>query len=181
MGDIHPNLKCNQDKSANSVMLSRRDHMFRNKRYVSHAVLMGSKHEIEIECMEGVLRVKVDGEIQMVVKRMSWKFRGYEKIILVEGIQVELYWDVLLSWDTYNNNNSIGYGVFVFQVGDYISGTMWPEMVGIQKWLTRKNMLFDSDYDSTLMLKWAEENNNEVCGSSVANGFSMLSYAWTQN
>ncbi|CAK8544743.1 unnamed protein product [Lathyrus sativus] len=181
MGDIHSNLKHNQDKSSNSVILSRRYHMFQNRSYVSHAVLMGSKHVIEIECKEGVVRVKVDGEIKMVVKRMAWKFRGYEKIILVEGIQVEIYWDVLLSWDDYNNtnnNNNIGHGVFVFQVGDYISGTMWPEMVGVQKWLTWKSM---SNFDSTLMLKWAEENNNEVYGSNVANGFSMLSYAWTQN
>lgn len=67
---------------------------------------------------------------------------------------------------------------FFFPIGDYISSTILPKMVGEQKWLTRKS-IFDSD--STLMLKRAEENNNEVCGSNVANGFSMLSYAWTQN
>ncbi|MCH85542.1 hypothetical protein A2U01_0006389 [Trifolium medium] len=125
--------------------------------YVSHVTLMGSKHEIKIECKEGVLSVKVDGEIQLVVRRIVWKFKGYEKIMLIEGIQVEFYWDVLLSW-TYNNNNDyIGQGVFIFQVGDYIKGTMWPEM-------------------------WADVNTSEsCCGSNVANGFSLLPYAWTQN
>jgi hypothetical protein len=125
--------------------------------------------------------VKVDGEIRLVVKRMSWEFGGYKKIMLIEGIQVEFYWDVLLSWDL-NNNSSIGQGVFIFQVGDYIKGTMWPEMVGVQKRLTKKSMCnFDSN---STVLQWADENNSEsCCGSNVANGFSLLPYAWswTQN
>jgi hypothetical protein len=149
---------------------------------VSHATLLESKHEIKIECKEGVLSVKVDGEIRLVVKRMSWEFGGYKKIMLIEGIQVEFYWDVLLSWDL-NNNSSIGQGVFIFQVGDYIKGTMWPEMVGVQKRLTKKSMCnFDSN---STVLQWADENNSEsCCGSNVANnGFSLLPYAWswTQN
>ncbi|GAU11604.1 hypothetical protein TSUD_345960 [Trifolium subterraneum] len=147
---------------------------------MSHVTLMGSKHEIKIECKEGVLSVKVDGEIQLVVRRMVWKFKGYEKIMLIEGIQVEFYWDVLLSWAV-NNNGSIGQGVFIFQVGDYIKGTMWLEMVGVQKRLTRKSVC-DSDSNSTVSLEWADENNTEsCCGSNVANGFSLLPYAWTQN
>lgn len=113
MGDIFPNLKHNQYKSTNLVMLSRRDHMFGNKSCVSHVVSMGLKHKIEVKCKEGVLRGKIDGEIQMVVTRMVRKFIGYEKIILKEGIPLELYWDVLLSWYDHNNN-SIGYGVFFF-------------------------------------------------------------------
>jgi hypothetical protein len=86
---------------------------------------------------------------------------------------------LLLSWGL-NNNGSIGQGVFIFQVGDYIKGTMWPEMVGVQKRLTKKSMC-DSDSNS-IVLQWADENNSESCrGSNVANGFSLLPYAWTQN
>ncbi|KAK2365154.1 hypothetical protein QL285_089940 [Trifolium repens] len=111
---------------------------------------------------------------------MSWEFGGYEKIMLIEGIQVEFYWDVLavlLSWGL-NNNGSIEQGVFIFQVGDYIKGTMWLEMVGVQKRLTKKSMC-DSDSNSTV-LQWADENNSEsCCGTNVANGFSLLPYAWT--
>jgi hypothetical protein len=40
---------------------------------------------------------------------------------------------LLLSWGL-NNNGSIGQGVFIFQVGDYIKGTM----VGVQKRLTKR-------------------------------------------
>ena len=73
------------------VLLSRREHVFGRRCYVSRAVFMGSKHVIEIECGGGVLGVKVDGETRLVVKRLAWKFRGYEKIF-INGVQVEFYW-----------------------------------------------------------------------------------------
>ena len=67
--------------------------MFGRRNYVSRAQFLGTKHEIGIECSGGVLKVKVDGEIRLVVKRLTWKFRGNEKIY-VGGIEVEFFWDV---------------------------------------------------------------------------------------
>lgn len=168
--------------------------------YVSRAVFMGSKHEIGIECKGGALRVKVDGETRLVVKRLAWKFRGYEKIP-IDGIQVEFYWDVF-SWvhnsDTSNGNG--GQGVFMFQVGDHQGqGTVWPEMVGAEKRLMMMRRKSGSG-DSTV-LQWAEENTNSsdsgsgrtsssssnsstgssLSGSNAGGAFSLLLYAWTSN
>lgn len=157
--------------------------MFGNRSYVSRAAFMGSKHVIEIEYGGGVLGVKVDGEMRLVVKRLAWKFRGYEKIF-IDGVEVEFYWDVL-SWvvnsDGNNNGHGHGHGVFVFQVGD---GTVWPEMVGEEKKLIRKSVSGSS------VLQWAEETSD--CGrtssssstkssGSNATNFSLLLYAWTVN
>ncbi|KAG5056166.1 hypothetical protein AAZX31_03G224900 [Glycine max] len=152
------------------VLLSRREHVFGRRCYVSRAVFMGSKHVIEIECGGGVLGVKVDGETRLVVKRLAWKFRGYEKIF-INGVQVEFYWDVL-SW-VVNSNKGNGHGVFVFQVGD---GTVWPEMVGAEKKLMNKSVSASS------VLQWPEDTCD--CGRTSgtnATGFSFLLYAWTIN
>jgi len=143
---------------------------------------------IEIECGGGggAMRVKVDGETRLVVKRLAWKFRGYEKIF-IDGIEVEFYWDVL-SWvvngaeeSNSNGNGANGHGVFVFHVGD---GTVWPEMVGAEKKLIKKSVSGSS------VLQWAEESSEcgrtscssstKSCGSN-ATGFSLLLYAWTVN
>ncbi|QCD77662.1 uncharacterized protein LOC114187360 [Vigna unguiculata] len=165
------------------VLLSRREHVFGSRCYVSRAVFMGSKHVIEIECGGGggAMRVKVDGETRLVVKRLAWKFRGYEKIF-IDGVEVEFYWDVL-SWvvndDGDKSNN--GHGVFVFQVGD---GAVWPEMAVAEKKLIKKSVSVSS------VLQWAEESSEcgrsscssstKSCGSN-ATGFSLLLYAWTVN
>ncbi|KAK7337891.1 hypothetical protein VNO77_18480 [Canavalia gladiata] len=158
-----------------SVLLSRREHVFGRKSYMSRAVFMGSKHEIEIECGGGVLSVKVDGETRLVVKRLAWKFRGYEKIF-IDGVEVDFYWDVL-NWVVNGN----GHGVFVFQVGD---GSVWPEMVSAENKLIRKSVSASS------VLRWAEENSDcarTSCSSSTtscatnATTFSFLLYAWTIN
>jgi len=170
------------------VLLSRREHVFGSRCYVSRAVFMGCKHVIEIECGGGggAMRVKVDGETRLVVKRLAWKFRGYEKIF-IDGIEVEFYWDVL-SWvvngaeeSNSNGNGANGHGVFVFHVGD---GTVWPEMVGAEKKLIKKSVSGSS------VLQWAEESSEcgrtscssstKSCGSN-ATGFSLLLYAWTVN
>lgn len=164
-----------QKDCPDTLLLSRREHVFGSRSYVSRAAFMGTKHVIEIECSGGVLGVKVDGEMRLVVKRLAWKFRGYEKIF-IDGVEVEFYWDVL-SWVA-NSENGNGHGVFVFQVGD---GTVWPEMVGAEKKLMKKSVSGSS------VLQWAEESSEcgrtssssstRSCGSN-ATGFSLLLYAW---
>lgn len=149
---------------------------------MSRAHFLGSKHEIGIECSGGVLKVKVDGVISLVVKRLAWKFRGNERIT-VGGVEVDFYWDVF-NW--VNNNNSSTYngnrhGVFVFQVGD--SG-VWPEMVGSEKRLMRKSLSPSGSGSASLpamtslspsqscssVLQWAEESSDggrSSCSSKI--------------
>ena len=201
LGDLLPDLTRRQtrleatttsttNKVSDPILLSRREHVFGSKKsYVSRAVFMGCKHEIEIECNGGALRVKVDGQVRLVVKRLAWKFRGNEKIF-INGVEVEFYWDVL-SWvansnnDNYNKGNSNGnngHGVFVFQAGG--DGTVWPEMVGAEKKLMRKGLLSGSG-----VLQWAEESSDGGRSSSSSStrssgsnggGFSLLLYAWSK-
>ncbi|GMY21045.1 Sulfate/thiosulfate import ATP-binding protein cysA [Fagus crenata] len=184
------------------TLLSRREHVFGRRSYVSRAQFLGNKHEIGIECSGGVLKVKVDGEISLVVKRLAWKFRGNEKIY-VGGIEVEFFWDVF-NWVNNNSNNNsgtngIGHGVFVFQVGE---GGVWPEMVGPEKRLMRKSLSVSSGSGSTSstiwlspspscssVLQWAEESSDggrSSCSSSTRScgsngGFSLLLYAWRRD
>ncbi|KAK7277844.1 hypothetical protein RJT34_22863 [Clitoria ternatea] len=200
LGDLLMQFTNHQHGDQNQTLLSRREHLFGSMSYVSRGEFMGSKHEIEIElCDEDVLRVKVDAEVCLVVKRLAWKFRGNEKIF-IDGVEVEFYWDVL-SWvvDSENENengNGNGHGVFVFQVGE---GAVWPEMVGPEKKLMKKRLvspmvpftvtMLSSPWSSSV-LQWAEESSDggrSSCSSSTRScgsnngGFSLLLYAWRRD
>ncbi|CAK7340916.1 unnamed protein product [Dovyalis caffra] len=190
------------------ALLSRREHVFGRKSYVSRANFLGSIHEIGIECSGGMLVVKVDGEMSLVIKRLAWKFRGNERIY-VGGLEVDFFWDVF-NWVNNDNNNSSnysslgganGHGVFIFQVGD---GGVWPEMVGPEKRLMRKSMsmvgpasappamsLSSPSPSCSSVLQWAEESSDcgrsscsssttRSCGSNIG-GFSLLLYAWRKD
>lgn len=179
--------------------------MFGRRNYTSRAQFLGSKHEIGIECSGGTLKVKVDGEISLIVKRLAWKFRGNEKIF-VGGIEVEFFWDVF-NWvdnnnggDSNGNGNGHGHGTFVFQVGD---GGVWPEMVGPERRLMRKSLSTPGGTSSmpsmtaslspspscSSVLQWAEESSDggrSSCSSSTRSygsngGFSLLLYAWRRD
>ncbi|CAI9102528.1 OLC1v1000810C1 [Oldenlandia corymbosa var. corymbosa] len=192
----------NLDSGLNHL-LSKREHVFGQRSYVTRAQFVGSTHEIGIECGGGALKLKVDGELRLVVKRLAWKFRGNEKIF-IGGLEVEFYWDVF-NW--INNNktddtnkkggNVSGHGVFVFQVGD---AGIWPEMVGAEKKLMRKSLSsaasggrqlatplssLPSSPSCSSVLQWADESSE--CGRSSCSstrsygsggGFSLLLYAW---
>lgn len=188
-----------------SALLSRREHVFGQRNYVTRAEFMGSKHEFEIECGGGVLKVKIDGEMRLVVKRLAWKFRGNERIV-IGGVEVEFYWDVF-NWVNKScnvhkngNGNGHGHGVFVFQIGD--GAGVWPEMVGAEKKLMRKSLSsagvsgglppammssvsLPTSPSCSSVLQWAEESSD--CGRSSCSstrsygsggGFSLFLYAW---
>lgn len=179
------------------TLLSRREHVFGSMSFVSRGEFMGSKREIEIECDIGdmMLRVKIDGEVCLVVGRLEWKFRGNEKIN-IDGIEVEVYWDVL-SW-VVNRDNGNGYGVFVFQVGD---GVVWPEIVDNEKRFMKKSLpeftmvpttsIISPSRLSSEVLQWAEDSSDggrrSSCSSSSSRscgsngGFSLLLYAWRRD
>ncbi|XP_068648898.1 uncharacterized protein [Aristolochia californica] len=174
-----------------SVLLSRREHVFGRRKYETRARFLGSDHEIEIECSSGALRVKVDGAVGLVVKRLAWKFRGNEKIT-VGGSDVEFYWDVFNWVCEAGNGSGGGHGLFVFQVGD---GGVWPEMLGPEKKLMRKScsMSPSTSPGNWSVLQWSEERSEggrSFCSSSASSrssssssiapnsGFSLSLYAW---
>uniref|UniRef100_A0A7N2L7F7 Uncharacterized protein n=1 Tax=Quercus lobata TaxID=97700 RepID=A0A7N2L7F7_QUELO len=66
------------------TLLSSRDHVFGRRNYVSRAQFLGTKHEIGNECSGGVLKVKVDGEIRLVVKRSREEIDEEELIGFIE-------------------------------------------------------------------------------------------------
>ncbi|KAL2325409.1 hypothetical protein Fmac_024467 [Flemingia macrophylla] len=155
--------------------------------------LSNSTHRSEIELCDGeVLRVKVDGEVCLVVKRLAWKFRGNEKFV-VDGVEVEFFWDVL-SWVVNGEDDSgNGHGVFVFHVGD--GGAAWPEMVGPEKKFMKKRLvgptmappMVTASPSCSDVLQWAEESSDggrSSCSSSTGSsgssngGFSLLLFAW---
>ncbi|KAJ4969957.1 hypothetical protein NE237_003056 [Protea cynaroides] len=69
------------------------EHVVGRKNFITTAQISGLKHEIEIECNRKVLRVKVHGEVGLIVKRLVWKFKGNERIA-IGGSEVEFYQDV---------------------------------------------------------------------------------------
>ncbi|KAH0850155.1 hypothetical protein HID58_095738 [Brassica napus] len=76
----------------------------------------GKTHDLVIECDVSVsdpcLVVLVDGKVLMKVKRVHWKFRGNDTMV-VDRISVEVIWDVH-SW-FFGLPSSPGHAVFMFR------------------------------------------------------------------
>ncbi|XP_027148629.1 uncharacterized protein LOC113749156 [Coffea eugenioides] len=103
--------------ASNTVFIAKREHIFGKRVYTTKAQFCdhGPIHDIEIECDTGgindpSLAISVDSRAVLQVKRLRWKFRG-NQTILVDGLPVEVYWDVH-SWFL---GNVMGNAVFLFQ------------------------------------------------------------------
>ncbi|KAL7589982.1 uncharacterized protein LOC122195288 [Lactuca sativa] len=101
----------------NAVFVSKRAHIFGKKAYSTRAQFCGKGqiHDITIECdtmcmNDSYLLIRIDGNPVMQVKCLKWKFRG-NYTILVDGLPVEVYWDVH-SWLF---EKFMGNAVFLFQ------------------------------------------------------------------
>lgn len=101
----------------NAVFFSKREHIFGKKVYCTKAQFFesGHVHDIAIECetiglRDPVLEIRIDKKRVMQVKRLTWKFRG-NQTILVEGIPVEVFWDV----HNWLFGSLAGNAVFMFQ------------------------------------------------------------------
>ncbi|KAK1428295.1 hypothetical protein QVD17_17126 [Tagetes erecta] len=142
----------------NSIFVSKTEHVFGNKMYTTSAQFCGKGqvHEILIECdtmsdEDPVLLIRVDGKLVMKVKQLQWKFRG-NYTILVDGLPVEVYWDVY-NWFF---GKLMGNGVFLFQAcfsAEKLWGSGRPGMSG--------SGLFGGD-----------------CGLVNGLGFSLVVFAW---
>ncbi|KAG6599293.1 hypothetical protein SDJN03_09071, partial [Cucurbita argyrosperma subsp. sororia] len=185
-----------------STLLSRREHVFeRRNRYVSRAEFLGSLREIAVELCGGVLKVAVDGEVKLAVKRLAWKFRGNERFFIA-GNAVDFFWDVF-NW--VKSEGGSGPGVFVFQIGE---GGVWPEYIGAEGKLMKRSLssaaaaagngstpaaafpALSPAGSSSSVLQWAEESSSDggrsSCSSSsrssgINGGFSLSLYAWRKD
>ncbi|KAF8401705.1 hypothetical protein HHK36_012651 [Tetracentron sinense] len=102
---------------SNAIFIAKREHIFGKKIYGTKAQFCdnGQIHDVAIECdMVGLndpcLSIRIDSKMVMQVKRLRWKFRG-NNTILVDGFPVEVFWDVH-SWLF---GSALGNAVFMFQ------------------------------------------------------------------
>lgn len=146
---------------SSAIFVAKRENIFGKKSYGAKAQFCdkGRVHDIAIECDLSVgglsdpcLMLRIDNKTVMQVRRLRWKFRG-NHTILVDGIPVEVFWDVH-NW-LFGNNNGTGNAVFMFQ--SCISTS--PEE---KVWSGAK--IFDP----------ASLLDSKVQGA----GFSMILYAW---
>ncbi|KAK1395237.1 Transcription activator like [Heracleum sosnowskyi] len=101
----------------NSIFVSKKEHLYGKKVYGSKAQFTdnGQIHNIVIECDANgnddlCLIVRVDSKPVMKVKHLRWKFRG-NYTILVDGLPVEIFWDV----HNWLFGTTLGNAIFMFQ------------------------------------------------------------------
>ncbi|MCO5611635.1 hypothetical protein L7F22_065889 [Adiantum nelumboides] len=145
-----------------NTMISRREHIFGRRYYSTKAQFgeNGRTHDILIECntrgKEPRLSVKVDKQLVVQVKRLMWKFRG-NQTILVDGCPVELFWDV----HNWLFSPSDGHAVFMFQTS----------LPADKSW--------SSVASSTSLFEWHHTSNSSSSAKDTdSSGFSLLLYAW---
>ncbi|CAL9772917.1 unnamed protein product, partial [Musa acuminata subsp. burmannicoides] len=102
---------------SNAVFIAKREHIYGKKVYSTKAQFCdnGQSHEVAIECdtiglKDPYLEIRIDRKRVMQIKRLAWKFRG-NQTILIDGLPVEVFWDVH-SWLF---GPSSGNAVFMFQ------------------------------------------------------------------
>ncbi|KAH0468551.1 hypothetical protein IEQ34_003584 [Dendrobium chrysotoxum] len=101
----------------NAMFVAKKEHIFGKKVYCTKAQFCdkGQVHDILIECdtiglKDPYLEIRIDKKRVMLVKRLLWKFRG-NQTILVDGLPVEVFWDV----HNWLFDASMGNAVFMFQ------------------------------------------------------------------
>ncbi|XP_042408427.1 uncharacterized protein LOC121997847 isoform X1 [Zingiber officinale] len=85
---------------SNAVFIAKKAHIYGKKIHSTKAQFCdnGQFHEVAIECdtvgvKDPCLEISIDRKRVMQVKRLAWKFRG-NQTILVDGLPVEVFWDV---------------------------------------------------------------------------------------
>ncbi|KAJ4892889.1 hypothetical protein Rs2_19683 [Raphanus sativus] len=105
-----------------AVIVAKREHVFGKRTFETKAQFSndGRTHDLVIECDTSVgvsdpcLVVRVDGKTLMKVKRVHWKFRGNDTMVVDDRISVEVLWDVH-SWFFGLPSSSPGHAVFMFR------------------------------------------------------------------
>lgn len=85
---------------SNAILVSKREHIFGKKVYCTRAQFCdnGQFHDVLIECetmglKDPSLEIQIDRKRVLQVKRLTWKFRG-NQTILVDGLPIEVFWDI---------------------------------------------------------------------------------------
>ncbi|CAH9080609.1 unnamed protein product [Cuscuta europaea] len=146
----------------NALLVSKKEHVF-GKRVFGTKVKFwdgGPVHDLMIECdTNGVddrsLYVRVDSKTVMQVRHLFWKFRG-NYTILVDGLPVEVFWDVH-KW-LFGGTNFGNAAVFMFQTCS-----------SAEKLWKGKSLSDDS------VLAWPSYSESS---KSPGLGFSLVLYAW---
>uniref|UniRef100_A0A1J3HI64 DUF868 domain-containing protein n=1 Tax=Noccaea caerulescens TaxID=107243 RepID=A0A1J3HI64_NOCCA len=82
-----------------AVFIAKKEHVFGKRVFATKAQLCadGKVHDLVLECdtslTDPCLVVRVDGKTLLQVKRLKWKFRGNDTIV-VNRMAVEVLWDV---------------------------------------------------------------------------------------
>ncbi|XWS64665.1 hypothetical protein CRYUN_Cryun05aG0022600 [Craigia yunnanensis] len=100
-----------------AVFVAKKEHVFGKRVFGTKAQFCdnGQIHDLIIECdtigvNDPCLIIRLDGKALMQVNRLRWKFRG-NHTILVDGMTVEVYWDV----HNWLFGTSLGNAVFMFK------------------------------------------------------------------
>lgn len=116
-------------------LLSRKEHFSGNTLYATKAQFSdtGSWHDILIRCTgenEGlkypVLLVYIDKRVVIRVKRLQWNFRGNQTIFL-DGLLVDLMWDVHDWFFNQESGSGSGHAVFMFRTRSGLDRRLWLE------------------------------------------------------
>lgn len=147
--------------ASRAILIAKREHIFGKKYYAAKAQFYdkGLVHDIKIECdtvgiNDPSLVIRVDGKAVMQVKRLRWKFRG-NHTILVEGLPVEVYWDVH-SWLF---GNVMSNAVFLFRTS-LASEKLWTSQT----------------ISNPTILSWSGTQIRD--SQSKGPGFSLILCAW---
>lgn len=153
----------NPSTTPNSLFVSKKEHVF-GKRVFGTKVQFcdgGPVHDLVIECDanrvdDRCLHIRVDSKTVIQVRHLLWKFRG-NYTILVDGLTVEVFWDVH-NW-LFGTTN-LGSAVFTFQTS-LSSEKLW-----------KSQSLLDH-----AVLPWPYSESFSS-SKSPAIGFSFVLYAW---
>nr|GEU89506.1 hypothetical protein [Tanacetum cinerariifolium] len=117
VGDLKKEVLKKTKYMPTSSRILKREHVYGKKVYATRAQFKdnGQIHDLRIECDtfgldDPKLVVRLDSKIVMQVKHLVWKFRG-NSTISVDGIPVEVYWDV----HNWLFGSPAGNAVFMFQ------------------------------------------------------------------
>ncbi|KAK4744215.1 hypothetical protein SAY87_010527 [Trapa incisa] len=140
--------------------VAKREHIFGKKVFVTKAQFCdnGQLHDLAIQCDTSIqdlsLVIQIDRKPMMQVKRLQWKFRG-NHTILVDGLAVEVYWDVY-NW-LFGSGAASGNAVFMFSLS------------ADKSWVSPSHTLGDS---------WSFPQRFLDTKSSHSLGFSLILHAW---
>ncbi|OIW12665.1 hypothetical protein TanjilG_24598 [Lupinus angustifolius] len=149
--------------NSGAIFIAKREHIFGKKFYGTKAQFCdkGQVHGVTIECdtvelNDPCLVIRVDSKTVMKVKRLKWKFRG-NHTILVDGIPVEVFWDV----HNWLFGNAMGNAVFMFQTC-FSTQKLWQ----------------GQSVSDPSALTWAYYSQQFRDSQLQGLGFSLILYAW---